>query len=311
MCNGPFGDLSHLLFECLASIQIWALSFMERKMHACSWSQVDEWVKKILQSLPPKYCEDFATLSYEIWGNRNDAFFNGKVRDPLTLVSYALNSQAAFWEANLQATTIQSPRHSSVWSLPPAPHFKVNFDAYISTVHQIVGIGVVIHSCDGQFIAGLSKKLRILSSAELAEALAAREAISLAKILMIPSFILEGDVFSVIKHISSSDEILSNLDIVLEDICITLSDQYLVDVVWTLRDANKIALSLTNFAKTSNFLESLWSSPSTSVKQLVSDDFQQSSWLIQPLISLNKKRWDYMNAIHKKELRTTHEQTSK
>ncbi|XP_027071929.2 uncharacterized protein LOC113758091 [Coffea eugenioides] len=218
---------------------------------------VDEWVKKILQSLPPKDYKDFAALSYEIWGNRNDAFFNGKARHPLTLVSYALNSQVTFREANLQATTIQSPRHSSVWSLPLASHFKVNFDASISTIHQIVGIGVVVRSCDGQFIAGLSKKLRILSSAELAEALAAREVALLAKILMIPSFILEGDAFSVIKHISSSDEILSDLGSVLEVIRITLSAQHLADIVWTPRDANKVVHCLVNFAKTSSLLESL------------------------------------------------------
>nr|XP_027109435.1 uncharacterized protein LOC113729327 [Coffea arabica] len=101
VCNGPSGDLSHLLFECPVSVQIWALSFLARKIRACCQSFANAWVKEILGTLPPKDCEDFAVLSYEICGNRNNAFFNGTIRDPLTLVSYTLNSQAAFREANL------------------------------------------------------------------------------------------------------------------------------------------------------------------------------------------------------------------
>ena len=71
---------------------------------------------------------------------------------------------------------------------------------------------------------------------------------------MIPSFILEGDAFSVINHISSSDEILSDLGSVLEVIHITLSAQHLADVVWTPRDANKVVHCLANFVKHPDFL---------------------------------------------------------
>ncbi|XP_071933219.1 uncharacterized protein [Coffea arabica] len=96
VCNGPSGDLSHILFECPVSVQIRALSFLARKIRACCQSFADAWVKKILGTLPPKDCEDFAVLSYEICGNRNNTFFNSTIWDPLTLVSYTLNSQAAF-----------------------------------------------------------------------------------------------------------------------------------------------------------------------------------------------------------------------
>ena len=66
--------------------------------------------------------------------------------------------------------------------------------------------------------------MHILSRAELAVALATREAVLLAKVLMIPRFIVEGDASSVVKQTSSSNEILSDLGTVIEDIRFSLFD---------------------------------------------------------------------------------------
>lgn len=52
-------------------------------------------------------------------------------------------------------------------------------------------------------------------NAELTEAVAARDAVSLAKELMLHIFSLEGDTSSVIKLICSSEEILSNMGSVI------------------------------------------------------------------------------------------------
>nr|XP_027060953.1 uncharacterized protein LOC113687569 [Coffea arabica] len=150
---------------------------------------------------------------------------------------------------------------ASLWTPPRAPHFKVNFDASVSTIHRLVGIGVVIRDCEGQFIAGLSRRIPIQTSADLAEALAAREAVSLARTLMIPSFILEGDASSVVKQICSSDEILSDLGTVIEDIRLSLLNLPMLNVVWTPREANRVAHSLAQFARSSSLSESLWNFP--------------------------------------------------
>ena len=48
-------------------------------------------------------------------------------------------------------------------------------------------------------------------SAELTEAHAAREEVNLAKILKIPSFILEGDAAAIIKLIHDKEDILFDL----------------------------------------------------------------------------------------------------
>lgn len=103
--------------------------------------------------------------------------------------------------------------------------------------------------------------MHILTNAGLAKPFAAREAISLAKVLMIPNFILEGDTSSVVKEIISSDEILSNLGTVIEDIRISLLDQHIVHVVWIPGEANKVAHNLAHFARSSNLLKSLCNSP--------------------------------------------------
>ena len=134
----------------------------------------------------------------------------------------------------------------------------------------------MVRDHEGSFIAGLAKKFVGSVSAEIAEAHAAREAVYLARNLMIPSFILEGDAASINKLILDKEDILSDLDLILEDICLALLGQLCIDVKWIPREANKVAHILTNRAKNANLYESLWNAPPNFVKQIVLDDFQQS-----------------------------------
>lgn len=169
--------------------------------------------------------ELFAVLSYGIWNNINEMHFNGLLRDPLAIVTQACQHLAAFREATALVSSAPSPPQNSGWTKPPSPHFKVNFDASVSTVGEVIGIGVVIRDYDGLFVAGLSKRLDGTMAPDLAEALAAREACLLAKVLMIPSFILEGDLSSVINLINlirGFEDILSKIGLVIEDVRLAL-----------------------------------------------------------------------------------------
>ena len=167
-----------------------------------------------------------------------------------------------------------SQSQSTIWSIPPCPHFKINFDALVSNINQVIGIGVVIGTYSGHFITGLSKKLKGPSDVQFVEALASRGAISLAKVLVIPSFILEGDASSIIKLFYNSEDILSNTGPVIEHVRCILLDQNAMDVTWIPRESNMAARNLAHYAKMSNHFESLWNFFPTFVKQLLLDESQ-------------------------------------
>ena len=81
----------------------------------------------------------------------------------------------------------------------------------------------MVRDYDGSFIACLAKKFVGTVSVEIAEAHAAREAVYLAKNLMILSFILEGDAASIIRLILDKEDILSDLGSIIEDIAFSFT----------------------------------------------------------------------------------------
>ena len=58
--------------------------------------------------------------------------------------------------------------------------------------------------------------------------------------LKIPSFILEGDVSSIIKLIYDKEDLVLSLGLITEDIHLVLLDQHVVTVLWIPREANKV-----------------------------------------------------------------------
>lgn len=71
----------------------------------------------------------------------------------------------------------------------------------------------------------------------------------------LPSYILEGDAFSVVKLIQSNENILLDIGLIIKDVCLTLLKHYIIDVNWIARQVNEVVNSLTHFAKSGNFAE--------------------------------------------------------
>lgn len=93
------------------------------------------------------------------------------------------------------------------WSLPPeASSYKANFDAAIFDRTSSVGIGVVFRDHSGSIIAALSQRIESFHLVELAEALATRRAVMLAKELSLVDVIFESDCLRVVQALRCSDQ---------------------------------------------------------------------------------------------------------
>ena len=65
---------------------------------------------------------------------------------------------------------------------PPAENFiKANFDGAVFGEEQAAGIGVVLRDSEGQVLAALSEKVRLPTTVEVIEMLAARRAATFAR----------------------------------------------------------------------------------------------------------------------------------
>ena len=90
------------------------------------------------------------------------------------------------------------------WSPLPEVCFKENFDASLFNGTNSVGIGVVVRDHLGCVIATLSQQVNSIHSVDIAEALAARQAVVLARELSLFNMIFEGDCLRVIQALQCS-----------------------------------------------------------------------------------------------------------
>ena len=112
-----------------------------------------------------------------------------------------------------------------------------------------MGIGVVIQNHIGYFFAGMSMAGSRAESAEVAEFMAARAALTFALDVGFTSIILEGDNLSVINGIRLREDCLVSAGVFVADISMKAQLCNNVDFSFVKREGNNVAHSLAKFAR--------------------------------------------------------------
>ena len=157
-----------------------------------------------------------------------------------------------FTEAN-QAAMLQSlppQRSQPKWEPPPPSLIKINFDGALFKDTEEAGLGVVVRDSHGKVLASLAKKIKLPSSSDEVEALAAVRAITLAMELNLPSFIVEGDSEVVISALKKKEDSFSSFGHLISSVKQFLVYCNCISFSHTRRSGNSIAHSLAIFAKT-------------------------------------------------------------
>jgi hypothetical protein len=92
------------------------------------------------------------------------------------------------------------------WSPPPVGMVSINIDAAIFTSSRQMGSGVVIRDHNGVYLTACSERVDEVVTPEIAEALAMRRAMSLAKDEGFSKIIVNSDCLSVVKRVMSDTE---------------------------------------------------------------------------------------------------------
>jgi ribonuclease HI len=110
--------------------------------------------------------------------------------------------------------TSSSPR----WSPSPEGMVFINVDAALFSSSKRMGVGVVIRDHIGNCLVACNQLLDEVTTPEIAEALAVRCALTLARDEGLDKIILASDCLSVVQRVNSSTRDRSLVGVVVEDI---------------------------------------------------------------------------------------------
>jgi ribonuclease HI len=138
---------------------------------------------------------------------------------------------------------------TSRWSPTPVGSVVIHVDATLFSSSSRMGVGIVIKNHMGNFLAACSRLLDQVTVPEIAEALAIRSAVSLAKDEGWNNVIMVSDCLSVIQRIRSPIRDRSMVGVVVEDIKTLAASLLAVNFRHTSRLCNSSAHTLARRAE--------------------------------------------------------------
>ncbi|KAL0306177.1 UNVERIFIED_CONTAM: putative mitochondrial protein [Sesamum radiatum] len=185
----------------------------------CKVKSVLSWMFAVTSQLEKQEIEYFLCICWALWWCRNTKLAESNYLVPDQVI-YFVGRYLESFRSQFLNTSIPLPRARSLrWQGPPPNYVKLNFDGAILNHGTDTGIGIVARDECGTCVGWAAIRVPMRSSGELAEALAAREAVQLALRRGWQYVIVEGDCSSLISKLLSSLKDLSpsgpiNVDII-------------------------------------------------------------------------------------------------
>jgi ribonuclease HI len=104
------------------------------------------------------------------------------------------------------------------WSPPPEGTVHINVDATLFSPSRRMGIGVVIRNHKGECSVACSELIQEVTTPEIAEAMALRRALALARDEGFDKLVIASDCLSVVQRVNSSEVDRSMVGVVIQDI---------------------------------------------------------------------------------------------
>ncbi|KAK4402923.1 hypothetical protein Sango_1033000 [Sesamum angolense] len=220
LCESVSEGPIHTFLHCAFARQVWALSNVRWHILDSSPLSMEEWITDLSAKLSTTEFAFVTMVCWTIWWTRNLKLANKEFLLPLQVIEFAHNYLTAFsahgnsFSKGLSA----SMENLHKWIHPPPDSIKVNFDGGVLDGGCALGIGILARNASSHCLAWLSLRLDRGGTAEMAEALAAREAIHFALRHRWPRVIFEGDSSTLMNKISSVQADLSVISPLVADI---------------------------------------------------------------------------------------------
>ncbi|KAK4854714.1 hypothetical protein QYF36_000379 [Acer negundo] len=247
------------LFWCPESLKVWQnSSFYDILSDFRNLSCVDI-LNGLLDRLGREEFSFICVLIWCLWNSRNAALHRGKTRNVVDIIEGAGDILLEFQNTYkaLSIPIMPNALNPSSWLAPPVGCLKLNSDASVRCGRKSIGVGAVIRDSSGRVVAAISKSLLGNFSVEMAELLALREGLILAKRFNLIISSAEVDAVSVASLLNSEESYLGDALFLISDIkalCIEVGGCHCLAIP---SSANSLAHALVTLAF-SSCEEPLW-----------------------------------------------------
>ncbi|KAK6164142.1 hypothetical protein DH2020_001006 [Rehmannia glutinosa] len=192
----------------------------------------------------------FATLLWSLWYSRNNLVFQGKIISHLECFQMATKLLREFQDREKMGFERTHNCHpDSAWMKPPLGTIKLNVDASIKKGSGM-GIRAVLRDHEGKVIDSLTNHFSPEYPIDIAETIACREGMLLARTTQCSNLLIETDCLHLAQSINNNQEDLSYLGNIIEDIRSYRSSFSSVSFSYIPRETNNLAHSLARHALT-------------------------------------------------------------
>ena len=202
ICHKETETVEHALLLCPWSTPVWFGSQLQLSPNESNVQRLDSWIWQHVERWKA-FPEDLqqriglmATLVWQVWKDGNESVFSHKNPDPVRTLRKATLTATEYLQVQLaerKYSSLPSGGHSRVhWRPPPTSMLKCNVDAAFSRPRQVGAISAIIRDNQGRVITRKAKKIHA-SSSLVAEAIALREGLILARSCYCERILIESD----------------------------------------------------------------------------------------------------------------------
>ena len=127
----------------------------------------------VLLNASSKSAALFSMIAWCVWQRRNRIREKQPTWEVVDIVKRAAKRLQEFHDVQKQLPRNKIQRGETRWKPPNPGIYKINFDGAIFEDSALAGLGVVIRDSAGLIIAAFGQKIRLPSSVDLVEAMAA------------------------------------------------------------------------------------------------------------------------------------------
>ncbi|XP_060970191.1 uncharacterized protein LOC133037264 [Cannabis sativa] len=264
LCKMQKESINHALFLCSRAKEVWCFFPHTLNFKLAATTTSEEFLLYVSANTSTPDFEQFLTLCWSIWFERN-AEFHGKLpKQPAAIFTFATGYISKYQTVhNSQQITAVSPvadptptfvspnaPSPTPWIAPPVGKWKLNTDAACNRSNKLIGIGAVLRDSNGYIKAAFSKSIIGCFKPEEMEATAMALSLQWLINLGLTADFIETDSLLVVQGLKAALHCNSAFHSMLKDVNYLVSFFPRAQVTHVRRSANTYADVLAKFALT-------------------------------------------------------------
>ncbi|KAL2944065.1 hypothetical protein RDABS01_032412 [Bienertia sinuspersici] len=203
LCGEEVETVMHAMVYCREVQPVWYLSPLRLEVGSTKYASFMDWCCELLKIKGSKeWWSIFWSLLWGIWLRRNAWVFKRRKLEIAVVIRRAMNTVSEFEFASERRVIERdnSSKPEQVWQTPGCGTYKVNSDAACFEDGSY-GIGGIMRDHEGDVMVAMCDRTQGNGDPEVAEALAARQALSIAIDAGLRNLVLEMDCIKLVRHL--------------------------------------------------------------------------------------------------------------